>query len=99
MNYDDVEEGRNFPLPLWVLLASLRIKLTGDSLMREKANKSLIACIHGRDAGELTLHSGRSPLLKYHLQLRQKTMLRVMVWDFREEEGNSHGTEKQMFGK
>lgn len=53
----------------------------------------------GEAARRTNSYNGQSPQLKHHLQLRQTRMLRVMVWAFREEEGNSHGTEKQMFGK
>ena len=38
---------RHFPLPSQVLLAGLRIKLTGDRFMGEKSNKILIISMKG----------------------------------------------------
>lgn len=43
--------GRDFPLHFYVLLASLRIKLTPDRLRGEI--QTLIAYTHGRDPGGL----------------------------------------------
>lgn len=37
--------------------------------------------------------------LKYHLQLKTKEHLGVVVWDFKSEEGNLLEMEKQIFGK
>ena len=45
-----------------------------------------------RDPGRLSKHQrGQSPHLKYHLQLKTKEGLWVVVWDLKGEEGNLHG--------
>jgi len=41
-----------------------------------------------------THHNGQNPYLKYHVQLKTKRMLGILVWDFKAEEGNSHGDGK-----
>ena len=61
---------------------------------RRKSNKSLITHIHGRDPEELTHQNGQSPHLKYHLELIQKRMLRVIVGISMRKK-----PDKQMLGK
>ena len=55
-------------------------------------NKWIVTHIHERDPGRLSKHQrGQSPHLKYHLQLKTKEGLWVVVWDLKGEEGNLHG--------
>ena len=41
----------------------------------------------------------KTMVLNTIFSLRQNRMLVIMVWDFKGEEGKSHGDGKQMFGQ
>lgn len=61
---------------------------------RRKSHQSWMTCTKRRDPRKLST-SPRWPSLhlKYHLLLKTKGILGVVVWDFGGEEGNSHGSQ------
>ena len=56
---------------------------------RGKSHKKLIAWIYGKDPGKLSnMPNSQIPHLKYHLQLKTKEDVRVVVVGFQGREGN-----------